>query len=92
MFYKSTDEGKIIVLLVYVDGMILIGNDHVEIEALRKILAKEFEVKDLGVLRYFLGMEIARNKNGISVSKKKVHFRLTKGNMDALLQAQRHSD
>ena len=92
MFYKSTDEGKITVLIVYVNDMILIGNDHVEIEALKKILAKEFEVKDLGALRYFLGMEIARNKNGISVSKKKVHFRLTEGNMDALLQAQRHSD
>ena len=70
MFYKSTDEGKIIVLIVYVDDMILTGNDHVEIEAL-KILAKEFEVEDLGALRYFLGMEIARNKNEISVSQRK---------------------
>ncbi|RVW35060.1 hypothetical protein CK203_079821 [Vitis vinifera] len=46
------------------------SNDHVEIEAL-KILAKEFEVEDLGALRYFLGMEIARNKNEISVSQRK---------------------
>ena len=78
MFYKSTDEGKIIVLIVYVDGMILTGNDHVEIEALRKILAKEFEVKDLGALRYFLGMEIARNKNEISVSQRKYTLDLLK--------------
>ena len=70
MFYKSTDEGKIIVLIVYVDDMILTGNDHVEIESL-KVLAKELEVKDLGALRYFLGMEIARNKNEISVSQRK---------------------
>ena len=41
MFYKSTDEGKIIVLIVYVDDMILTSNDHVEIDALKKILVKE---------------------------------------------------
>ena len=78
MFYKSTNQGKITVLIVYVDDMILTGNDHVEIEALRKILAKEFEVKDLGVLRYFLGMEIARNKNGISISQRKYTLDLLK--------------
>ena len=87
MFYKSTDEGKIIVLIVYVDDMILIGNNHVEIEALKKILAKEFEVKDLGALRCFLGTEIAKKKME-SLFLKKIHFRLTQGNRDPLLQAQ----
>ena len=33
-----------------------------ELEELKKVLAKEFEVKDLRQLRYFLGMEIARTK------------------------------
>ncbi|RVW83237.1 Retrovirus-related Pol polyprotein from transposon RE1 [Vitis vinifera] len=50
-WFKSTNEGKITVLMVYVDDLILTGNDHVEIEDLKKILAKEFEVKDLGALR-----------------------------------------
>ena len=58
--------------------MILTGNDHVEIEALKKILAKEFEVKDLGAPMYFLGMEIARNKNGIFVSQRKYTLDLLK--------------
>ena len=35
------------------------------------MMAKEFEVKDLGTLKYFLGMEIARSKKGISVSQRK---------------------
>ena len=42
-----------------------------EMERLNKILAFEFEVKGSGHLRYFLGMEIARSKKGISVSQRK---------------------
>lgn len=40
-------------------------------ERLKKCLAIETEVKDLGQIRYFLVMEIARSKKGISVSQMK---------------------
>lgn len=40
-------------------------------ERLKRSLATEFEVKDLGLMRYFLGMEIARSRRGISVSQQK---------------------
>ena len=50
------------------------------IESLREMgkLAKEFEMKVLGTLRYFLGMEVARNKIGISVSQWKYVLDLLK--------------
>ena len=56
------------VLIVYVDNIVLIGDDLEEMERLKKRLAYEFEIKYLGSLRYFLGKEVMRNKLGISVS------------------------
>ncbi|XP_020225261.1 uncharacterized protein LOC109807145 [Cajanus cajan] len=64
-------EGKVALFIVYVDDIVIIGNDYDQIKHLKGILAKEFEVKDLGQLKYFLGMEIARTKNGIYVSQRK---------------------
>ena len=40
-----------------------------EMDKLKEVLPNEFEIKDLGPLKYFLGMEIARSKKGIVVSQ-----------------------
>ena len=71
LFIKHSNDGKMSILIVYVDDIILTGNDLKEMETLKMKLATEFEVKDLGEMRYFLGMEIARSKKGISVSQRK---------------------
>ncbi|GMI96958.1 hypothetical protein HRI_003365100 [Hibiscus trionum] len=71
LFYKHTDNGKCCILIVYVDDIILTGDDSIEIERLKEFLSLEFQLKDLGNLRYFLGMEVARSKAGISISQKK---------------------
>ena len=45
---------------------------------MKKYLSEEFEVKDLGNLKYFLGMEVARSRNGIVVSQRKYILDLLK--------------
>ena len=59
------------ILIVYVDDIVLTGDDIGEVERLKKVLATEFEVKDLGQMRYFLGMEVAKSRKGISISQRK---------------------
>ncbi|KAK2974430.1 hypothetical protein RJ640_011327 [Escallonia rubra] len=68
---EHSASGGVTVLIVYVDDIIVIGNDSDEKEALRKNLAKEFEIKDLEKLKYFLGIEVARSKEEIFVSQQK---------------------
>ena len=71
MFYKHSNEGKIVILIIYVDDIILTGDDTTELERLKKVLANDFEIKDLGPLKYFLGMEFAISKKSICVSQRK---------------------
>ena len=59
------------VLIVYVDDIILTRDDQEEILELKGKLSKEFEIKDLEELRYFLGTEFARSRKGIIVSQRK---------------------
>ncbi|OMO54865.1 Integrase, catalytic core [Corchorus capsularis] len=47
------------------------GNDPDERKALQEYLSREFEMKDLGCLKYFLGIEVSRSKKGIFLSQRK---------------------
>jgi hypothetical protein len=50
-------EGKILIIVLYVDDLILIGDDHM-LHSCKEDLAKEFKMKDMGLLHYFLVLEI----------------------------------
>jgi transposase InsO family protein len=71
LFFKHSHEGKIAILIVYVDDIIMTGDDVNEISDLKRRLEAEFDIKDLGKLKYFLGMEFARSKEGIFLNQRK---------------------
>ncbi|KAL4025768.1 hypothetical protein IC575_014173 [Cucumis melo] len=71
LFTKTSKTRKIAILIVYVDDIVLTGDDQTEISQLKQRMGDEFEIKDLGNLKYFLGIEVARSKEGISVSQRK---------------------
>ena len=58
---------RTIIINVYVDDIILTRDHEEEIGKLKSFVAREFEIKDLGNLKYFLRMEIVRSKMGIAI-------------------------
>jgi histone deacetylase 1/2 len=64
LYVKKTDHG-IVVIIIYVDGLIIIGDSDADIFDLKKLLKQKFEMKDLGELRYFLGIEVIQSPKGI---------------------------
>lgn len=70
LFIKCNGN-KVILLIIYVDDMVVTGNDTEEIGRRQEYLSSEFEMNDLGGLKYFLGIEVARSQEGICLSQRK---------------------
>uniref|UniRef100_A0A2N9EXF5 Reverse transcriptase Ty1/copia-type domain-containing protein n=1 Tax=Fagus sylvatica TaxID=28930 RepID=A0A2N9EXF5_FAGSY len=63
MFFQHSDHG-ITLLLLYVDDMIIIGDDVQGIQDLNRFLGQHFEMNNLGPLSYFLGLEVSSFSDG----------------------------
>ena len=70
IFYKNSSSG-IILLVVYVDNIVINGSDSKSISSLKSFLQSQFHIKDLGMLRYFWGIEVIQRKHGIFLSQRK---------------------
>ncbi|KAE8702231.1 Detected protein of unknown function [Hibiscus syriacus] len=75
LFTKSQGS-KVVIMLIYVDDLLITGNNNGLIEELKGILNKNFKMKDLGELRYFLGLEMLRSAKGIIISQRKYALEL----------------
>ena len=71
VFYHHTSSGHCIYLIVYVDDIVITGSDHDGIQKLKQHLFSYFQTKDLGKLKYFLGIELARSNSGVVMYQRK---------------------
>ena len=70
LFLHRTDKGTIL-LLLYVDDMIITGDDLSGIQELKDFLSQQFKMKDLGHFSYFLRFEITHSIDGLYITQAK---------------------
>ena len=70
LFLRRSGHG-ITILLLYVDDMIITGDDMQGIQDLKHFLGRQFEMKDLGPLNYFLGLEVSSFVDGYYLTQAK---------------------
>ena len=91
-FFTKSTTSSFTLLLVYVDDVILASNSLFEFSTIKEILHTYFQIKNLGQLKYFLGLEVAHSKVFISIYlPEKILFRLTFWFMTPWFQNSFHS-
>ena len=75
--YYKVEYGNPVILLLYVDDLFVIGMDGLIADTKRK-LATKFEMKDVGMMHYFLNMEVWQNADGIFLGQGKYAVEILK--------------
>lgn len=74
----SLNAPPVLLLLVYVEDILLTVDDRATIQQLKEHLHRVFSIKDLGLLHYFLGLEVTYVPNGVMLSQHKFSIDLVK--------------
>ena len=75
--YFKVIEDEPVILLLYVDDLFRTRNEKHIVECKKK-LVEEFEKKDLGLMHYFLGLEVWQNSEGIFLNQEKYAVKVLK--------------
>ncbi|KAG8045869.1 hypothetical protein GUJ93_ZPchr0008g13357 [Zizania palustris] len=67
--YTRRNGDKQLVLGVYVDDLVITGASCSDIKLFKKEMARAFKMSDLGLLHYYLGIEVKQNANGIALGQ-----------------------
>ncbi|GJY45521.1 ribonuclease H-like domain-containing protein [Tanacetum coccineum] len=69
--FTKNKNGVFIALLVYVDDIVVSGNNIDEINIVKQFLSSNFVIKDLGKLKYFLGVEVLESNDNLYLTQRK---------------------
>ncbi|KAG8481294.1 hypothetical protein CXB51_026079 [Gossypium anomalum] len=67
--YMKKNGGNMLFVALYVDDLIFMGNNGEMIQDFKSKMAQEFEMIDLGLMKFFLGLEVRQEETGIFVSR-----------------------
>jgi hypothetical protein len=68
VYFKRIKNGSYIILILYVDGILVVGSNMQDINLLKKKLDNSFPMKDLGASKKILGMRITRDRKNHKLS------------------------
>ena len=74
--FTKVGKGSILILLVYVDDILIASNNVEAVNTFKVFQDDKFKLKDLGTLKYFLGLEVARIEKGINLCQRKFTLEL----------------
>ncbi|XP_049360668.1 uncharacterized mitochondrial protein AtMg00810-like [Solanum verrucosum] len=74
---EEEEQTDIVIVLVYVDDLLITGSNITLIEKAKQILNHKFKMKDLGELKYFLGIEIMKSTRGVLLNQRKYVLELS---------------
>jgi hypothetical protein len=69
LYTKTNRQGKILIICLYVDDMIYTGN--LELNGFKHSMKSKFEMTNLGIMKYFLGIKVDQKTKGIFVCQQK---------------------
>ena len=77
--YVKTRGANFLMVCLYVDDLIYAGTNHDMVQSFKEAMMKEYEMTDLGLMKYFLGIQVKQTKGGIFITQEKyIHDLLKK--------------
>jgi hypothetical protein len=72
--YVKTKNGDILIVCIYVDDLIFTGSNPKMVEEFKKAMIMKFEMTDIGLISYYLGIEVKQKEDGIFISQQNWQF------------------
>jgi len=67
--YRKGEGDKLLIVAIYVDDLFVTGNSSQKISEFKTAMSQKFEMSDLGLLTYYLGIEVKQSSQGITIKQ-----------------------